>query len=137
VNLPEDWQQDRDREAYIRIFAMDRNFSAVHQKRCNAIPEQCLTDGELYMVSEKRYQAHLASAVEVREVSTCSSLALQGYFTLMLVLSQPMTCNEHHALKDRFLTHKGLDVTGIGATACARHGCFCPGSVVNFVKGES
>lgn len=52
-------------------------------------------------------------------------------------IHQPMTCNEHHAVKDRFIAHKGLDVTGIGATACARHGCFCPGSVVNFVKGES
>lgn len=139
VNLPEDWQQDPDREAYIRMFAMDGNFTAVHQKRHNAMSEQRLTDGELYMVSEKRYHAHLASTVEVREVSPCSPLALHGYSpnTLMLVLSQPMTCNEHHALKDRFLTHKGLDVTGIGATACARHGCFCPGSVVNFVKGES
>jgi hypothetical protein len=28
------------------------------------------------------------------------------------------------------------DVTGIGAHACARHGCYCPGSVVNFIKGE-
>lgn len=28
------------------------------------------------------------------------------------------------------------DVTGVGAHACARHGCYCPGSVVNFIKGE-
>lgn len=31
--------------------------------------------------------------------------------------------------------HK-LEVTGIGATACGRHGCFVPGSVVDFQKGE-
>jgi len=62
----------------------------------------------------------------------------QCFFKLSTCLiSQPMTCNEHHALKDRFITHKILDVTEIGATACARHGCFCPGSVVNFAKGES
>ena len=55
VNLLENWQQDPDKDTYIRMFAIDGNFSAVHQKRHNAIPESCLTDGELYMVSEKRY----------------------------------------------------------------------------------
>lgn len=34
------------------------------------------------------------------------------------------------------LTRNDCDVTGIGAAACARHGCFAPGSVVNFQKGE-
>jgi hypothetical protein len=28
------------------------------------------------------------------------------------------------------------DCTGIGGHACARHGCFAPGSLVNFRKGE-
>ena len=28
-------------------------------------------------------------------------------------------------------------MTGIGAHACARHGCYCPSSVVNFKKGEA
>ena len=68
MNLPEDWQQDPDEDTYIQMFAIDGNFSTVHQKRHNAISESCLTDGELYMVSEKHYQAHLASAVEAREV---------------------------------------------------------------------
>ena len=69
LNIPENWQQDPENGTYIRTFAMDGNFSAVHQKRNIAIPEQCLTDGDLYMVSEKRYQAHLMSAVESKEVS--------------------------------------------------------------------
>lgn len=34
------------------------------------------------------------------------------------------------------MTWKDCDVTGIGASACARHGCFAPGSVVDFQKGE-
>jgi hypothetical protein len=29
------------------------------------------------------------------------------------------------------------DVTGIRAHACAHHGCYCPSSGVNFVKGET
>jgi hypothetical protein len=47
---------------------MDGNFSAVHQKRNNVKPEKCLSDGELYMVSETRYKAHLACSVEGKEV---------------------------------------------------------------------
>ena len=30
----------------------------------------------------------------------------------------------------------GKRVRGLGAIACARHGCFCPSSVVDFPKGE-
>jgi len=30
----------------------------------------------------------------------------------------------------------GKRVRGVGAAACARHGCFCPGSLVDFPKGE-
>jgi len=29
-----------------------------------------------------------------------------------------------------------LEATGVGTTACARHGCFVPTSVVDFQKGE-
>lgn len=32
--------------------------------------------------------------------------------------------------------HKGCDVTGIGNYSCLRHSCYCPGSVVDFQKGE-
>lgn len=39
-------------------------------------------------------------------------------------------------MNNRFRTYKGKDVTGIGAAACARHGCYCPGAVVDFHKGE-
>ena len=49
---------------------------------------------------------------------------------------QKSTCNQHHAIADRFTKYKGLDISGIGATACARHGAFCPGGVVNFQRGE-
>lgn len=31
---------------------------------------------------------------------------------------------------------KGYDATGVVAVACARHGCFAPGSVVDMQKGE-
>ena len=52
------------------------------------------------------------------------------------VFMQVSTCNEHHAVNDKFVKHKGQDITGIGATACARHGAFSPSGVVNFQLGE-
>ena len=102
LNLPEDWQRDPDPDAYVRTFTMDGNFSAVHQKRMNARPEQCLTNGELYMVNETRYRAHMSSAIETKEVRADSHV----WDTFISATTQPMTCNEHHALKDRFIAHK-------------------------------
>ena len=48
---------------------MDGNFTAVHQKRKNALPEKSLTNGELYMVNEAHYATHLARAIEHKEVT--------------------------------------------------------------------
>ena len=39
-------------------------------------------------------------------------------------------------MNDKFIVRRSQDVTGIGATACARHGAFCPSGVVNFQQGE-
>jgi hypothetical protein len=47
-----------------------------------------------------------------------------------------MTCNEHHTVKGTHGSHRHLDATGIGAIACARHGCFVPTSIVDVQKGD-
>jgi hypothetical protein len=49
---------------------------------------------------------------------------------------QKCTCNAHHAHSDKFLKHKNLDRSGLGGTACGRHGCFCPCALVDFQLGE-
>jgi len=46
------------------------------------------------------------------------------------------TCSDHKAVNRVGLTQGHLQATGIGAVACARHGCFFPQSVVDFQKGE-
>ena len=51
-------------------------------------------------------------------------------------LPQQSTCSDHKAVNRVNTTQKHLQATGIGATACARHGCFFPQSVVDFQKGE-
>lgn len=45
-------------------------------------------------------------------------------------------CANHKAVNRANANRPNLDATGIGACACARHGCFVPHSVVDFQKGE-
>jgi hypothetical protein len=49
---------------------------------------------------------------------------------------QKSTCSDHKAVNRVNTTQGHLQATGIGAVACARHGCFFPQSVVDFQKGE-
>lgn len=51
-------------------------------------------------------------------------------------LCQKESCHHHHAVSDGNKAGPGKRVRGIGAQACARHGCFCLSSVVDFVLGE-
>jgi hypothetical protein len=46
------------------------------------------------------------------------------------------TCSNHKAANEVKSGRKNLDVTGVGACACARHGCFVPHTMVDFQKGE-
>jgi hypothetical protein len=45
-------------------------------------------------------------------------------------------CSNHRAVNAANANRSNLRATGVGATACARHGCFVPHSVVDFQKGE-
>ncbi|KAF9529987.1 hypothetical protein CPB83DRAFT_892920 [Crepidotus variabilis] len=49
---------------------------------------------------------------------------------------QKPTCNDHNVTKHANRRNANLDITGIAAHACARHGCFAPSSVVDLQKGE-
>lgn len=55
---------------------------------------------------------------------------------MTLLLFQRATCANHKAVNQANSNRKNLDATGVGACACARHGCFIPHSVVDFQKGE-
>ena len=64
-------------------------------------------------------------------------------FSLLMVhlvddifLAQRSTCANHRAVTQANANRKNLEATGVGACACARHGCFVPHSVVDFQKGE-
>ena len=52
------------------------------------------------------------------------------------LLKQRFSCQNHHAINQSNIKRSNLWATGVGASACARHGCFVPYSVVDFYKGE-
>ncbi|KAJ7882982.1 hypothetical protein B0H14DRAFT_2565062 [Mycena olivaceomarginata] len=54
----------------------------------------------------------------------------------MLASQTCSNCNNHRAVNETNIKRKEVDSTGIGAYACARHGCFYPHSVVGFKVGE-
>ena len=46
------------------------------------------------------------------------------------------SCNAHYAWNAANRSKASFDINGIGGVACARHGCFVPGGMVDFPKGE-
>jgi hypothetical protein len=58
------------------------------------------------------------------------------YIYAHLSYFQRSTCQNHRAVNNANTNKTHLRATGVGATACARHGCFVPHSVVDFYKGE-
>lgn len=68
INLPKNWKDDPEEIVYSRNFTKDGNFTCLHQQNNKARPEIALSNGDLYMVEEKKYAAHLKVAVEMKEV---------------------------------------------------------------------
>ncbi|KAI6146186.1 hypothetical protein BKA82DRAFT_165012 [Pisolithus tinctorius] len=74
-----------------------------------------LMDGLGYMVTNPNYADYLKATPHIVEKSTC---------------------NNHRAISQANAARGKLHATGIGATACAWHGCFYLHCVVDFQKGE-
>ncbi|GBE84724.1 hypothetical protein SCP_0607040 [Sparassis crispa] len=115
LNLPFDWQADPVQWKFKHGFVMDGNFSAEHMKMKHPEEDVALSNGQAFMVGQEDYKAHLAVAMESHQRSTC---------------------HEHRAVNQANVDRANLDATGIGATACTRHGFFVPHTVVDFQKGE-
>ncbi|KAM6493319.1 hypothetical protein JOM56_011453, partial [Amanita muscaria] len=130
INLPERWSEIYDRlaqhnsipvtefsntNAVALRYVLDGNFTAQHMKMKRPEDNVALSDGLGYMVNEKCYQSHIRSAADNKDKSAC---------------------HNHRVVNSANTNKSNLRATGIGATACARHGCFVPHSVVDFYKGE-
>ncbi|KAG0698586.1 hypothetical protein DFH29DRAFT_983831 [Suillus ampliporus] len=115
INLPPSWKDSYDDWLVMQRYVVDGNFTAQHMKMKTPEDDVSLADGKGYMVTEEPYQTHITESVEEREKSSCSN---------------------HRAVNAANVQRINLRATGVGATACARHGCFVPHAVVDFQKGE-
>ncbi|KAI6166492.1 hypothetical protein EDD17DRAFT_1752630 [Pisolithus thermaeus] len=115
LNLPADWKVWYDRNTVMRQYVIDGNFTAQHMKMNKPELDVALSDGKGYMVSEGPYQNHLQHSLDSKERSTCSN---------------------HRAINAANINKSNLRSTGIGATACAQHGCFVPTLWWIFKKGR-
>jgi hypothetical protein len=116
----------------MRSYVADGNFKANHLKQKHDSADVWLINGEGFMTNTERYDIHLANAMESKTVS----LAISSIFFAYMTDIQTPTCHRHRAQLNRDVVHNSADCTGLGGHACARHGCFAPGSLVNFQKGE-
>lgn len=118
---------------YTRTFVMDGNFSAEHMKMRKKEDDAPMTSGAGFMVETSRYSRHLEVANGDIQVGR---IHCHVVLTLLMNMMQRSSCHNHKAVNQANSNSKNLDATGIGATACARHGCFVPSTVVDFQKGE-
>ncbi|KAJ7453372.1 hypothetical protein B0H11DRAFT_1741449 [Mycena galericulata] len=95
-----------DPKLYRPQIVVDGNFKLDNLKMRNPGDDVRLSDGEMFCVGSIQYDEHRSN------------------------------CNNHRAVNDTNVKRKEVDSTGIGACACARHGCFYPHSVVGFKLGE-
>ncbi|KIK12457.1 hypothetical protein PISMIDRAFT_120862 [Pisolithus microcarpus 441] len=101
---------------YTRTVVMDRNFKAEQMHERWPDDQVWLMDGHRFMVTNPPYRSYLKATPHITEKSAC---------------------NNHKAISQASASRGKLNSTGVGATACARHSCFYPHSVVDFQKGES
>ncbi|KAI6024533.1 hypothetical protein EDC04DRAFT_2869369 [Pisolithus marmoratus] len=106
---------DLDHWKYTRTLVMDGNFKAEHMHERHPDDQVWLMDGRSFMVANPRYQEYLKATPHIMEKSTC---------------------NNHKAISQASMSWGKLNSTGVGAMACAQHGCFYLHSVVDFQKGE-
>ena len=149
INLPQGWESDprryqifilliivmliMSRWLYTRSIVIDGNFAAENLKMKQPEGDVALSPGGRYMVEPQRYKLHLMTGKEVRQVGlhkVWMMLQLKHY------ILQKSLCSDHKAVNYVNNSQAHLRSTGIGAVACARHGCFFPDSVVDFQKGE-
>ncbi|KAG1726471.1 hypothetical protein EDB19DRAFT_1897637 [Suillus lakei] len=81
INMPLHWKQ---KWLIMKRFVVDGNFTAQHMNMRQPKLDIFLSDGLGYMVAEREYQAHLASATESREWSLHFAERVSNYYNLTL-----------------------------------------------------
>ncbi|KAH9910766.1 uncharacterized protein BXZ73DRAFT_108537 [Epithele typhae] len=110
------WLGRECRKPQISCFtAHDGSFNLEHMVMRNPADNVSFVDGDLYFVAQEWFDAHLKDALTRAKDERVAA-----------------TCNEHRATKESLGGKAHLDATGIGASACSRHGFFIPHTVWTF-----
>ncbi|KAK6988503.1 hypothetical protein R3P38DRAFT_3332031 [Favolaschia claudopus] len=111
----EEYEKADDRTLYGPQVVTDGNFKLDNLKMRNPQDDVRLSDGQMFCVKSAPYEDHLRITPQRKQRSGS---------------------NDHQAVNETNVKRKDVDTTGIGACACARHGCFYPHSAVGFKAGE-
>ncbi|KAF9513520.1 hypothetical protein BS47DRAFT_1362379 [Hydnum rufescens UP504] len=109
INLPNDWSSTpaHMKFLYSLTLAIDANF---HLKNS-------LGSGWAYFVENQEYKKYIAQHVTEKDISTCSGLAALNHANMK--------------------SSKGLCITGVVASTCARHGFLLPQGLGDLQKGQT
>ncbi|KAJ6556077.1 hypothetical protein B0H19DRAFT_947493 [Mycena capillaripes] len=103
----EEVQNSTNQKLYRPQVVADGNFKLDNLKMRNPEDDVRLADGQMFCVGSLQYDEHVRITPDKKQRSNC---------------------NNHRAVNETNVKRKEVDSTGIGACACARHGCFYPHS---------
>jgi len=136
INLPAGWKSDPNTFVYRRVFVADGNFKADHVRQKNNV-DVWLSEGGGMVPKGDEYEAFLQQAFEFATVSDLTDSYVDLLLTVGAGCGQPPGCkNTFKAITNALLASKACDVKGVAAIACARHGCYAPGALVDLYTGE-
>jgi len=124
------------------MLVADGNFEADHVKAKAPSQDVWLSEGGGMDPKCSVYWAFLKTALE--HFTVCILAILKTYAicgaqgaAVLTKYSQKAPCkNMFRAIMNMLLASKVCDVTGKVSMACARHGCYCPGSLVDLYHGK-
>ncbi|KAG1763081.1 hypothetical protein EDD22DRAFT_846611 [Suillus occidentalis] len=147
INMPVNWQDHYESWLVMQRYVVDGNFTAQHMNMKQPHLDVTLSDGLGYMVTDIDYQAHLSSAKETKEWSSCSNHravnAANLFLTLWWIFRRVNGCQWCIHFKDRInnspelsLPEKCQILTGVGKFHLSAHKlpCFARFSF-NFIEG--
>ncbi|KAL6302304.1 hypothetical protein BKA93DRAFT_737195, partial [Sparassis latifolia] len=126
MNMPRDWKDTPASLAYIHTCELggDGNHSLQKKRKHDDPNDVSLGLGQGYFVHPDkmtRYMESIEAEPAVRQ----------------LVCSMPETCSGFKVARaQRPGKFRNLEVSGVVAVICIRHGCFRPGAMVDLQKGE-
>ncbi|KAL6299356.1 hypothetical protein BKA93DRAFT_742425 [Sparassis latifolia] len=126
MNMPRDWKDTLASLTYIHACELGGagNHSLQKKRKHDDLNDVSLRLGQGYFVHQDKMTRYMESIKA--EPAVCQP-----------VCSMPETCSRFKVARaQRPGKFRNLEVSGVVAVICIRHGCFCPRAMVDLQKGE-